>query len=117
MPERIPFDEDLPLSLAVVAEGRIAAIAGQVAPPGAPANVYDQTLAALAELERALERLGTDRSSVIRCLCFLADIGDWPEFNRAYAEFFTDRHPTRTTVGATLQPGLLVEIEALVELP
>ncbi len=117
MAQRIPFEEDLPLSLAVVADGRVATIAGQVAPPGAPANVYDQTQLALASLDRALACLGVDRSAVIRCLCFLADIADWAEFNRAYGEFFTDRHPTRTTVGASLQPGLLVEIEALVELP
>lgn len=57
------------------------------------------------------------RKSVIRCLCFLSDPGNWEEFNKAYSQFFTEGFPARTTVGAQLLRGLLAEIEAMVELP
>lgn len=117
MPVRIPFDEDLPLSLAVVATGKIAMIAGQLAPPGTPQTVHAQTLATLECLDEALKKLGVTRAAVVRCLCFLSDLGNWAEFNKAYSEFFTDALPTRITVGVQLQPGVLVEIEAMVELP
>jgi 2-iminobutanoate/2-iminopropanoate deaminase len=117
MAVRIAFDEPLPLSLAVIPAGRLAFIAGQVAPPGTPATTGEQTLGALGCLEDALRQIGADRSHVVRCLCFLADIANWEEFNAAYSQFFTEDHPTRTTVGVELQPGLLVEIEAIAELP
>lgn len=117
MAERLEYHGGLPLSEAVIVQGHLAVIAGQVAPEGTALSVRDQTLATLNELDKVLARLRVDRTAVVRCLCFLADLNTRPEFNEAYAEFFVSDYPTRTTVGAQLLPGLLVEIEAFVELP
>ena len=38
-------------------------------------------------------------------------------YNEVYAEFFTEPYPARTTVGAALPGGLLVEIEAVARIP
>jgi 2-iminobutanoate/2-iminopropanoate deaminase len=43
---------------------------------------------------------------------YLADIGDWDEFNAAYKSSFEPPYPTRTTVGAGLH-GVLVEVTAV----
>ena len=46
----------------------------------------------------------------------LADLGDAPEFNEVYREFFTEPFPVRTTVGSVLA-GILVEIDLVARIP
>jgi 2-iminobutanoate/2-iminopropanoate deaminase len=48
---------------------------------------------------------------------FLADLGDFDAYNRVYREFFTPPYPARTSVGASLPPDVLVEIEAVARRP
>jgi enamine deaminase RidA (YjgF/YER057c/UK114 family) len=38
---------------------------------------------------------------------------DVPGYNEVYKEFFAEPYPARTSVGAALPPGVLVEIEAV----
>jgi 2-iminobutanoate/2-iminopropanoate deaminase len=44
-------------------------------------------------------------------------MADFETYNAVYREFFTQPYPARTTVGAALAPGLMVEIEAVAKLP
>jgi 2-iminobutanoate/2-iminopropanoate deaminase len=44
---------------------------------------------------------------------YLADLVDIPGYNEVYREFFAEPYPARTSVGAALPPGALVEIEAV----
>ena len=44
---------------------------------------------------------------------YLADVGDFAAYNAVYREFFEEPYPARTTVGAPLADGLLVEVEAV----
>jgi 2-iminobutanoate/2-iminopropanoate deaminase len=47
----------------------------------------------------------------------LADLGDFARFNRAYAAGFPEPRPVRTTVGAQLVSGMLVEITVVARTP
>jgi 2-iminobutanoate/2-iminopropanoate deaminase len=54
---------------------------------------------------------------VVKVNSYLADMADFEAYNAVYGELFAPPYPARTTVGAALAPGLLVEIEAIAKLP
>lgn len=64
-----------------------------------------------------LESAGCGFGDVLKVSCFLADLADFPGFNEAYREYFEEPYPVRTTVGVTLPPGLLVEIDVVARRP
>ena len=43
----------------------------------------------------------------------MTDLGNFPGYNAVYQEFFSEPYPARSSVGASLAPGVLVEIEAV----
>lgn len=100
---------------------RIVATAGQVGidpvTGEVPAGVREQTRLVLSNLKAILEASGTDLQHVIKATCFLAEIADFSEFNKVYAEFFGDHRPARSTIGVALAGGFLVEVEVLAVLP
>jgi 2-iminobutanoate/2-iminopropanoate deaminase len=74
-------------------------------------DVTTQTNAVLDRVETMLAAAGATLADVVSVTAYLADIGDWAEFNNVYRTRFTEPYPTRTTVGAQLH-GCLVEITA-----
>ncbi|MCC7443110.1 MAG: hypothetical protein IT285_15865 [Bdellovibrionales bacterium] len=91
--------------------GAVIAVSGTVA---AGADAYAQAKAALAIIEAALQRLGADRTRVIRTRLFVRDISRWEEIGRAHAEFFGEHCPATSMVEvkALISPDYLLEIEA-----
>ncbi|HEX6559094.1 MAG TPA: Rid family hydrolase [Longimicrobiales bacterium] len=75
-------------------------------------DVVTQTDAVLDRIELLLQAGGASLRDVVSVTAYLADIGDWDEFNRVYGQRFEAPYPTRTTVGAQLH-GFLVEISAI----
>ena len=75
-------------------------------------TVAEQTRAVLENLRLALSGAGATLDDVVSVTAYLADIGDWEEFNTVYKSVFRAPYPTRTTVGAGLH-GFLVEISAV----
>lgn len=49
-------------------------------------------------------------ADVVSCLVHLSDLADFRRFNEIYAAHFPEPRPVRTTVGAHLVSGMLVEI-------
>lgn len=77
-------------------------------------GIAAQTRQALQNISGVLEAAGSGMQNVVKTTVFLADIGDFAEFNAVYAEFFPQAPPARTTVAAGgLPAGALVEIEAV----
>ena len=111
-----------PYSPAIVAEGRFVFVSGQGPlregryDPGE--GVGDETRLALENLLTILAAAGCGPADVVRCGVFLVDIGDFGEMNAAYAAFFPDPPPARTTVQvAALPAGIRVEIDCVAVLP
>ncbi len=77
-------------------------------------DVGTQTRAVLRNLERVLGWAGATLDDVVSVTVYLADIGDWDDFNAVYRDVFRVPYPTRTTVGAGLH-GFLVEINAVAQ--
>ncbi len=100
----------------VFVSGDLVYTAGQV---GADASgtvadgIEAQTHQALENLRLCLEAAGCSFGDVMKVNAYLTDMGNFPAYNAVYRETFSEPYPARTTVGAALAPGLLVEIEAI----
>jgi 2-iminobutanoate/2-iminopropanoate deaminase len=106
----------VPLSPAVVAEGRFAYVSGQgpaVDGSYTRSDIATETRNVLANLERVLQAAGSSKEQVVRCGVFLADMSNFDAMNQVYAAFFGDVRPARTTVQASLPGGIQVEIDCV----
>lgn len=77
-------------------------------------SIGDQTRRCMENLAAVLEAAGTSLRNAVKVTAFLTDMGDFPEFNDAYAEFFGDEPPARATFAvAALPKGAEVEVECV----
>jgi reactive intermediate/imine deaminase len=73
----------------------------------------------MENIKATLKRHELDMGDIIKCTVFLADITDWPEFNKVYASYFEKgRYPARSALAAAaLALGARVELECMAALP
>lgn len=106
-----------PYSQAIVV-GNMVYTSGQI--PLCPLNgvVVGESITEQAEqvcknLKAVLEASGSGLNKVVKTTCFLADINDFAEFNKVYANYFVSK-PARSCVAVkTLPKNVLVEVEAI----
>ena len=80
-------------------------------------DIAEHTRQCLRNLTAVCEAAGASLTDAVRCGIFVTDLSTFGEVNAAYAEFFPDSPPARSTVGvAALPVGAEVEIEAIVAL-
>ena len=110
---------DRPYSHGVVANGFLFTAGfgpqdpatGQVVDGG----VREQTRQVLRNIGGVLAEYGLDFDDVVKVTAHLEDLADFADYNEAYAEFFTEPYPVRTTVGSRLA-SILVEIDVVAAL-
>lgn len=108
----------------VSADHRTAYIAGQVALDSAGTVVGGGDFKAQAEqvfanLRTALASVGASFGDVVKTTTFVTDLKNLPTLREARARYFDASHPPANTlipVSALARPGLLLEIEAVVDL-
>jgi 2-iminobutanoate/2-iminopropanoate deaminase len=77
-------------------------------------DIEVQTRRVLDNLKAILEAGGMELKHVLKCTCFLQNMGDFPTFNSVYSEYFSDILPARETVEVSRLPkDVLVEISAI----
>jgi enamine deaminase RidA (YjgF/YER057c/UK114 family) len=109
----------------VSADGRTAYIAGQVAfdSTGAVVGVgkfQAQADQVFANLRVALASVGASFGDVMKTTTFITDLKNIPALRDTRAKFFDAAHPPANSlipVMALARPELLLEIEAVVDLP
>lgn len=80
-------------------------------------GVYEQTQQVLRNVQSVVEAAGATMADVVKVTAHLQHLHrDFAEYNRAYAEFFTEPYPVRTTVGSELA-NILVEIDVVAKIP
>jgi enamine deaminase RidA (YjgF/YER057c/UK114 family) len=81
---------------------------------GPPEGAYEQMKLCLAIVLGALEKAGARAEHVVRTRVYLTRADDHEAVGRAHGEVFGTIRPANTmfVVGALLDPGWLVEIEA-----
>jgi enamine deaminase RidA (YjgF/YER057c/UK114 family) len=69
---------------------------------------------ALANVERALQRVGASLADVVRTRMYVTDATRWQEIGRAHGAVFGDIRPVTAMieVNGFLDPRMLVEVEA-----
>ena len=78
-----------------------------------PEGILAQADQSCRNVKAVLEAGGAGVESVIKTTCFLADMGDFAEFNSVYAQYFPTC-PARSCVAVkTLPKNVLCEIEAI----
>ncbi|MBO5998927.1 MAG: RidA family protein [Lachnospiraceae bacterium] len=108
-----------PYSQGMVANG-IVYSSGQIPVDPATGNV-PEGIAAQAEqscknVAAVIEAGGSSMDKVIKTTCFIADMGDFADFNAVYEKYFVSK-PARSCVAVKALPkGVLCEIEAIAEL-
>ena len=80
------------------------------------ATIEQQAERCCRNLGALLEENGLGFESVVKTVCFLADMGDFAAFNAVYARYFTGK-PARSCVAAKALPkNVLCEIELIAAL-
>jgi 2-iminobutanoate/2-iminopropanoate deaminase len=111
-----------PYSQAIVASGFLFC-AGQIALDPASGQVITgdvkaQTERVLNNLTAVLAAGGCSWRHVVKTTVFLTDMNDFPAMNDTYGRMLGDARPARSTVQvAGLPRGVLVEIDAIAEVP
>jgi 2-iminobutanoate/2-iminopropanoate deaminase len=67
----------------------------------------------IANLQGILEAAGSSLEAVVKTTCFLSDLTHFSAFNEVYRRHFGGAFPARSTLGVSLPPGVLVEVEAI----
>ena len=80
----------------------------------AEGGIKEQTRQSLLNVKAILEESGLKMSDVVKTTVFMADMNDFADMNKVYAEFFSEPYPARSAVAVrTLPKGALVEIEVV----
>jgi 2-iminobutanoate/2-iminopropanoate deaminase len=98
----------------VVVSGDLVYVSGQVgrSPDGQLAeDIEAQCRQVFANLRRHLESVGCSLQDAVKVNGYLLRMTDFDAYNRVYREYISEPYPARTTVGAELLPGLLVEVD------
>lgn len=91
---------------------------GQIPVDPATGELAGDTIQIQAEqvmknLDAVLKEAGTSFENAVKTTCFLADMGDFAQFNEIYAKYFVNK-PTRSCVAVkTLPKNVLCEVEVI----
>ena len=93
-----------------VVHGNTVYLAGQVGAPGK--SVAEQTAATLAEIDRLLGEVGSDKSKILQAIIWLSDMKSFAEMNAVWDKWIpAGAAPARATGSADLAtPDYKVEI-------
>lgn len=104
------FDVGARLSEMAVHNGTVW-LAGQVA-EDAKQDIGGQTRQVLAAVDKLLARAGTDKTKIVMCQIYIADMADFAGMNAVWDAWVAKGHtPPRATVEAQLaKPGWKIEV-------
>ena len=80
-------------------------------------TIEEQTEQTLRNIAVLLEAAGCSLDDVVSCLVHLSDLSHFARYNDVYGSHFSDPKPVRTTVGADLLHGMLIEITVTARRP
>jgi len=85
-------------------------LAGQT---GEGDTIEEQTESTLARVTALLAEAGCSPGDVVSCLVHLSDLTLFERYNAVYERHFPEPRPVRTTVGAALLGGAMIEVTAV----
>lgn len=77
-------------------------------------GIEGQTEQAFRNVAALLDEAGLSRNDIVSCLVHLSDLSLFPRYNAVYERQFPEEpRPVRTTVGAPLLAGMLIELTVI----
>ena len=80
-------------------------------------TIEEQTDLTIDAIEALLAAAGCSLADVVSCLVHLSDLSLFERYSAAYERRFPEPRPVRTTVGADLLHGMLIEVTAIARRP
>ena len=80
-------------------------------------EIEAQTEQVFRNIETLLAEAGLSLDDVVSCLVHLSDLSLFPRYNAVYDRQFAEPRPVRTTVGAQLLGGMLIEVTVTARRP
>ncbi len=107
----LPFSDAVRVGDVMYFSGSLGNVPGKM--EIVPGGIAPETRQMFDNIARALEQNGLSFDDVFKCQVFLADMKEWPAFNKIYVEYFKpDRLPVRSAMGVNgLALGARVEME------
>ncbi len=107
----LPFSDAVRVGDVMYFSGALGNVPGKM--ELVPGGIEAETRQMFDNIARSLEQNGLSFDDVFKCQVFLADMTEWPAFNKIYIEYFKpDRPPVRSALGANgLALGARVEME------
>lgn len=76
-------------------------------------TIEEQARLTLEQVQRILATAGCAMNDCVKVTVYLTDLEEYDRFNAVYRTFFTAPLPARTVVGASLNFGIKVEVDAI----
>jgi 2-iminobutanoate/2-iminopropanoate deaminase len=115
--ERLNFDaQERPYSQAVRVGQFVYTSGASIGDP--EDDIAAQTAKTIDYLGEILQQTGTDLQHVVKATVFLADIGEWGQFNDVWNSYFPTDKPVRTTTEVGKFAGhIRIEIDFVAVMP
>jgi reactive intermediate/imine deaminase len=112
MPAGLPFSEGMIAGNLVFLSGQLGTLPGKLELNNkTPEEEFRQVM---ENVFVTLKANGLGAKNVVKCLVMLADMKDWPAFNKIYLEYFEAPYPARSAFGASgLALNARVELEVI----
>ena len=109
----LPFSQAVRVGDVLYLSGQLGNVPGKL--KLVPGGMEAEARQTMENIGAALKGYGLSFDDVIKCTVMMADMKDWPAFNKIYASYFKpDRLPARSAFGANgLALGAAMEVECM----
>lgn len=112
MPAGLPFSEGMIAGDLVFLSGQLGTFPGKLELNNKTAEAEFRQV--MDNVFATLKANGLGPRNVVKCLVMLADMKDWPAFNRIYLEYFEEPYPARSAFGTNgLALDARIELEVI----
>jgi 2-iminobutanoate/2-iminopropanoate deaminase len=111
----LPFSQAVRSGNTIWLSGAIGNIPGKM--ELVPGGIEAESRQMMENIAAVLKESGVSFGDVVKCVVYLADMAEWPAFNKIYVPYFRPDHfPARTAIGAhQLILNARVEMECMAE--
>ena len=114
---KLPFSQAVRVGDVLYLSGALGNVPGKL--ELVPGGIEAEARQTMDNIGAVLKENGLTFADVFKCTVMLADMADWPTFNRIYLDYFDpDRLPARSAFGAYgLALGARLELECMAYMP
>jgi len=94
----LPFSDAVRVGEMLYLSGQLGNVPGTT--ELVPGGIQGESRQAMENIKAILERNGAAMEQIVKCTVMIADIAEWPEFNKVYVAYFPGPKPARSAFAA-----------------